>query len=207
MFTLFRKYLFNIIHISLILSFSFCNFKPETIQLLNLVLNQLIIMLCLKMFDNISSDARVAKESPLFALRYFLNGWARLLFQLQWVLLNVITDGVMNWLMYSNWSSLTSPNSLFYTKFTVCSYLVHFLSVIIWLMLSVSLSPKVITLRDFHCIVSFCVQCVFYKKNFNCFNLNFVLPTTFYLILVYLLKSWLHQPFCVIIQWMLLIIF
>ncbi len=206
MFTLFRKYLFNIIHISLILSFSFCNFKPETIQLLNLVLSQRIIKYVLKMYDNISSDARVAKESPLFALRYFLNGWARLLCQLQWVLFNVITDGVINWLMYSNWSSLTSPNSLFYNKFTLCSYLVHFLRVIIWLMLLLSLCPKVITLRDFHCIVSFCV-CVFCKKNFNCFNLNFVLPTTFYLILVYLLKSWLHQPYRIIILWMLLIIF
>ncbi len=45
----------------------------------------------------------------------------------------------------------TQINSSQITLFTLCRCLVHLLNVIIWLMLSVSLCPKVITLSSFHC--------------------------------------------------------
>ncbi len=70
---------------------------------------------------------------------------------IQWALLNVITDNVINLIFLSNLSKLTSSKSLSYTwcKHQVCS-----LIVILQLMLSVCLCTKVITLSSFHCYIN-----------------------------------------------------
>ncbi len=65
----------------------------------------------------------------------------------QWVPLNVITDIVIIWLLQSNWSRFTNPNSLFMLQ-------VHLLIVIMRLMLSVYHGLKVITLSGLHCVTS-----------------------------------------------------
>jgi len=71
---------------------------------------------------------------------------------LQWKLLNVTTDNVFIWLMWSNQPSLTKSQitislALFLSK--------RLLIVIIQLLFTLWLCPKVITLSGFHCAFSF----------------------------------------------------
>jgi hypothetical protein len=66
---------------------------------------------------------------------------------LQWTPLNVITSYVIIQLLQSNLPILTSSKI---TRFTKCSYLTRSLILIIGVMPSVSLGPKVITLTSFH---------------------------------------------------------
>ncbi len=73
-------------------------------------------------------------------------------------MLNVITDNVIIWLIWSNWSS---------PKILPLKYFIYPLIAISQLMLSVSLLPKVITLSDFTVIVWCCSGIQFWIRFFN----------------------------------------